>query len=250
MTPQYSAWLSTPNFAALDIVAAAGYDAVILDVEHGTFELGDLDRVVPFAKALGLTCLVKVLAAAQAPVQQALDFGADGVVIPHVLGVDHAREVTGYAKFPPLGDRSLAGGRTMSYGGFDASWAAAQDTGTLCLPMIEDVTALKEVAAILALPTVDGIVIGPGDLFIRRGTGGFQRTDADYADIRAMATAARSAGKPWMLPAWSEGEQRVALEEGAHTIAIRQEFAALRQGFEDSLAAVHALRSRVTAADE
>lgn len=243
--PQISAWLSTPNVPALEIVAAAGYDSVILDVEHGTFDLNDLERFVPLARALGLTCLVKTLAAERGPIQQALDFGADGVVIPHVLGLEHAREVSGFAKFPPLGDRSLAGGRTMGYAGFDAEWVLAQDSSTLCLPMIEHVEALTDLAAILALPTVDGLVVGPGDLFIRTGTGGYRRTEQDVRDLRAIAAAARAAGKPWMMPAWSPLEQRLALEEGAHTIAVLQEFTALRLGFEQAMSTVRQLQKTV-----
>jgi len=241
MTANFAAWFSTPNIAGAEVVADIGYDTIILDVEHGNFDLADLNRYIPFAKALGLTVLAKTAAPERAPIQQVLDFGADGVVIPHILDVEHAREVCSFAKLPPLGDRSLAGGRTMDYRGFDGDWCAKQNAATLCLPMIEHPEALDDIEAILALDVVDGVFVGPGDLFARRGGGGYQIGEYEEGVLRAIGRAATQAGKHWMMPAWSEVEQRIALEEGAHTIGVLQEFGALRGAFTGALAAAKAL---------
>jgi 4-hydroxy-2-oxoheptanedioate aldolase len=240
-TPKFAAWFSTPHTAGFEIVARAGYDTVIFDVEHGSFDLADLNRSIPFVKALGMTMLVKTAAPERAPIQQALDFGADGVIIPHILDAAHAAEVCALAKLPPLGDRSLAGGRTMEYTGFDADWADTHNRTTMCLPMIEDPAALDDIDAILALDTVDGVFVGPGDLFARRGGGGYVFDDYSDASLRRIARAAREARKPWMMPAWSDVEQRLAIDEGAHTIGVIQEFTALRLSF---VGALDAARSR------
>jgi 4-hydroxy-2-oxoheptanedioate aldolase len=235
MSPKFAAWFSTPNVAGVEIVARAGYNTVIFDVEHGNFDLADLNRIIPFSSLLGLTVLVKVGAPERSPIQQALDFGADGIIIPHILDVAQAAEVCGLAKLPPLGDRSLAGGRTMDYIGFDADWSDVQNRKTLCLPMIEDPAALDDIEAILALDTVDGVFVGPGDLFARRGGGGYQVGEFEEQTLRDIGRAAAAAGKPWMMPAWSEIEQRIAIDAGADTIGLRQEFAALRLSFTGAL---------------
>lgn len=240
-TPNFAAWFSTPNVAGIEIVGRTGYDTVIFDVEHGNFDLADLNRTIPLVKALGMTMLVKVGAPERSPIQQALDFGADGVIIPHILDVAQAAAVCSLAKLPPLGDRSLAGGRTMDYVGFDADWAPTQNRATLCLPMIEDPAALDDVEAILGLDVVDGVFVGPGDLFARRGGGGYVFDDFSDSALRRIAGAARDAGKPWMMPAWSEVEQRLAIEEGAHTIGVMQEFTALRLAYSGALEKSRAL---------
>jgi 4-hydroxy-2-oxoheptanedioate aldolase len=234
----YAAWFSTPNVAGAEIVARLGYSTIILDVEHGSFDLAELNIYIPLAKSLGLRVLAKTAAPERAAIQQVLDFGADGVVIPHILDIDHARQVCAFAKLPPLGDRSLAGGRTMEYAGFDAGWTAAQNSATACYPMIEHPEALDDIDAILDLQTVDGVFIGPGDLFARRGGGGFVVNEYEEATLRQIAVAAGRAGKPWIMPAWSPKEQEIALEAGAHTIAVLQEFAALRTAFAGALQAV------------
>jgi 4-hydroxy-2-oxoheptanedioate aldolase len=192
--PRWAAWLSAPNAAAAEIVRDLGYGSVVLDIEHGAFDLVDLERFIPFLRALGLRVLAKVLAPERGPIQQALDFGADVVVIPHVENLAHAKAVCAYGKFPPRGDRSFAGGRTARYGGFDDAWVTAQDAKTRVYPMIEDAGALYDIDAILALDTVDGVFVGPSDLSLRRERGAYSRNDADFADLRTIADAARRTG--------------------------------------------------------
>lgn len=236
-------WLSDPSFAAAEIARGTGYGAVVLDIEHGSFDLADLERFIPFAKALGMEVLAKVLGPERGPVQQALDFGADAVVIPHVENLAHAREVTAFAKFPPLGDRSFAGGRTTGYGAVTDAWVAEQDSKTRCLPMIEDSGALDELAAILALDTVDGVFVGPSDLSLRRERGAYARGDADFADLGRVAEVCAAAGKPWVLPAWSAEEKEFAVRRGADQLALIMQHGALAAGFAGPFEQLAAIRA-------
>lgn len=231
ISQQRAAWLSEPSAAAVDMVSLAGYDAVVLDVEHGLFDLAALDWLIPYIRAKGLEVIVKVLGPERGPIQQALDFGANAVAIPHIEDADHARRVCGYAKFPPLGDRSFAGGRTTNYKGFTDEWVTEQDATYKCYAMIEDATAFDHVDEILGLDVVDGIFIGPSDLSLRRDRGAYSVSDSDLDDIRHLARAACAAGKPWILPAWSVAEQQVAIEEGAATVVLAMQYAAMFAGF-------------------
>ncbi|MDT5130600.1 MAG: 4-hydroxy-2-oxoheptanedioate aldolase [Mycobacterium sp.] len=242
---RWAAWLSGPNTAAAEIVRDLGYGTVVLDIEHGSFDLADLERFIPFLRAVGLRVLAKVLAPERGPIQQALDFGADVVVIPHVENLAHAAAVCAYGKFPPRGDRSFAGGRTARYGGFDDAWVAAQDIQTRVYPMIEDAGAFEDIDAILALDTVDGVFVGPSDLSLRRARGAYSRTDADFADLLTVADTARRAGKPWVLPAWARAEKEFALGHGAEQVVLLAEHAALMAGFEAALAETLAMAERV-----
>lgn len=236
-------WLSEPSVAAVEMAHLAGYGTVVLDIEHGVFDLAALDWLIPFVRAKGMYLIAKVLGPERGPIQQALDLGADAVAIPHIESAEHARRVCGYAKFPPLGDRSFAGGRTSGYGGFTDEWVAQQDSGTRCFPMIEDASAFESVEDILRLPVVDGVFVGPSDLSLRRDRGAYDVGPEDLADIRHVATAARAAGKPWILPAWSEPEQRLAVEEQAETIVVTMQYAALLSGFTGKLRALREIEN-------
>lgn len=229
--PQQGAWLSDGSVSIAEIVARLEYDFVVLDIEHGAFDLTVLERFIPVLKGLGLEVFSKVLVPERGAIQQALDFGSDGVIIPHIEDVAHAKRITEYAKFPPLGTRSLAGGRTMNYGPYDDDWIAAQNRDIKVFPMVEDPGALADISEIAALDSVDGIFIGPGDLSLMRGRGAYRQAPEDFEDFRQIVRAARQQGKPWVLPAWTETEKAFAVAEGADYVLLVMQHAAIAEGY-------------------
>jgi 4-hydroxy-2-oxoheptanedioate aldolase len=228
-------WLTTPNHLMVEIARDLGYRRFVLDIEHGIFDLDPTDRLVAYINALGLEVYAKVLGPQQAPIQQALDMGCDGVIIPHIGGLEHAREVTATAKYPPLGTRSFAGTRTARYGGVKREFYERENARAKCFPMIESKEALADVEAIMALPTVDGVFPGPSDLSLSRGRGGYANTDADRADLRRIVDAARAAGKSWIMPAWSKAERAFARELGADFMVVVDETGSLHAGLSQAL---------------
>lgn len=228
-------WLTTPNHLMVEIARDIGYRRFVLDIEHGIFDLDPTDRLVALINALGLEVYAKVLGPQQVPIQQALDMGCDGVIIPHIGTLEHAREVTAAAKYPPLGTRSFAGTRTAHYGGAGQEYYERENARTKCFPMVESKEALADIEAIMALPTVDGVFPGPSDLSLSRGRGAYANTDADKADLRRIAQAARAAGKPWIMPAWSRPERALAMELGAEFMVVVDETGSLYTGLSQAL---------------
>ena len=180
----YMVWLSTPHQAMMEIARDMGFGHVVLDIEHGLFDLEATDRIIALGKALGMKIHAKVLGPETIPIQQALDMGCDSVIIPHIGDVAHAREVTRAAKYPPLGKRSFSGTRPARYNVVKPDYYERENTQTRCYPMVESAAALKDIEAILALPTVDGLFMGPSDLSLDSGRGAYRNTDADKADLR------------------------------------------------------------------
>jgi 4-hydroxy-2-oxoheptanedioate aldolase len=187
--------------------------------------------------------LAKVAAPDRASIQQPLDFGAGGVIIPHVGNADHAASVTAFAKYPPLGSRSFAGGRTVEYDAPTHDFFEIENKRAMCLPMIETAEALEAVEEIAALATVDGLFVGPSDLSLRRGRGCYRRTAADRSDLERIAQAAAAARKPWIMPAWSAEEQQWARDFGAHLQIVAEEQAILADGLKAVLSKTGAAAS-------
>ncbi|MGU3401130.1 HpcH/HpaI aldolase family protein [Brucellaceae bacterium D45D] len=223
-------WMSQPHFSYLEIARSCGFSSFVLELEHGTFDLSTLDQFLAFTKAQGLATLTKVLAPTPEAIQQALDFGSDGVIVPHILGVDHARQVTKAAKYPLTGVRSYAGGRVFGYTRPASDAFESENKRTQCFAMIETAESLADVEKIIALDTVDGLFPGPSDLALARGRGAYAFTDEDKADLRRCAAAARAVGKPWVMPAWTEAERHFAREEGASMLVVATQNMTLRQG--------------------
>ncbi|MFC4312451.1 HpcH/HpaI aldolase/citrate lyase family protein [Steroidobacter flavus] len=228
-------WFSTPNGVAAELAAARGFGYAVLDLEHGAFDQSALDLFIPLCRALGLRVMAKVLGPQAEAIQQALDFGADGVIVPHVLDIDHARAVCAHASYPPRGDRSYAAGRIVGYGKPPTGFFAAENERVICLPMIESAQALRDVELILALETVDGVFVGPTDLALSRGRSEYVFNGEDQRDIERIAVAARAAGKPWVLPAWSPAERSFAAAHGASWTVVVDERGALVAGLDGFL---------------
>jgi 4-hydroxy-2-oxoheptanedioate aldolase len=130
-------WMSQPHFSYLEIARTCGFSSFVLELEHGTFDLSTLDQFLAFTKAHGLSTLTKVLAPTPEAIQQALDFGSDGVIVPHILGVEHARQVTRAAKYPLTGTRSYTGGRIFGYARPATDAFEKENKRTKCFALIE-----------------------------------------------------------------------------------------------------------------
>lgn len=230
-------WLSTPHQQAVEIAFGLGCRTFVLDVEHGYFELDATDKLVALILALGAKVYAKVLGPETIAIQQMLDIGCSGVIIPHIGDAAHAAKVCAAAKYPGLGNRSFSGTRPARYDAVGPEYYEAQNALTKCFPMVESAEALADIDAILALPTVDGVFVGPSDLSLSRGRGAYRKTEADFDDLRAIATAAAKAGKPWIMPAWSAVERKLATELGADFMVTVDEYGALWSGIEQGLKA-------------
>ena len=238
--PALAFWLETASLPACEIGSVVGFRIMVLDMEHGVIPPDHAERLIAFGKRLGLTVYSRVASPERVPIQRALDAGADGVILPQVRDLAHARAVSAFAKYPPLGSRGLGFGRTMAYGATADTFPEDENRRTICHPMIETPGALADAAAIAALDTVDGLFIGTSDLSLTRGRGLFTASDEDLADARRVAAAAHGVGKRWGMPAPSPAVLAFATEHGAGYVTVADDLTALRTGFEAALVAAGA----------
>jgi 4-hydroxy-2-oxoheptanedioate aldolase len=233
--PSIGFWLETPNMHACEIAALAGYDTLLLDHEHGVMPRAAADGLTLLAKRLGLRVFSRVAHAGRVDIQHALDCGVDGVILPQIVDLGHAREVCALAKYPPQGKRGVGYSRTMKYAGVDSAFFAAENRRTLCYAMVETPGALRDAGEIARLATVDGLFIGPADLSMSRGRGAFSATPADFADFAKVAEAAAAAGKAWAIPAPSAKVFDFAHRHGVGLVTVSDDLTALRIGFAQGL---------------
>ena len=182
--------------SVMQLLANAGYDAVIVDGEHGAFSnetIGDLCRA---ASLVGVTPIVRVPGLAYEPIAQALDGGAQAVMVPRVTGAADAARAVAFAKYPPVGERGCAFGRgqTRFRSGPIAETMAAANRESLVVVQIETREALAEIDEITALPGVEIAFVGPTDLSIALGIAGqLDHPDLVHA-IERVASSCRNAG--------------------------------------------------------
>src|SRR6188508_924674 len=85
-------WLNSPSPAQVEIIGYAGFDFVILDTEHSSYSLDAAEGLVRAGDSAGLPCLMRVSENTPASIGKVLDYGVQGVVIPHVSTADEARQ--------------------------------------------------------------------------------------------------------------------------------------------------------------
>lgn len=161
----------------------AGFDFVVLDQEHGPSGPETLEHQIRAAETSGAAALVRVPWSARWLIQQALDAGALGIVVPHVTTVEEAREIVRAAHYPPYGVRGLATtARAGLHGNVttDEHLARGRDRTTVIL-QIEDREALENVRDIASVEGVDALFIGPADLSASLGHPG----KPDHPDVVA-----------------------------------------------------------------
>ena len=203
-------WLSSPSIDLVEIAAQYACKTLVLDIEHNPFPLADRTAFVIMARQLGYGVYIKIEWPDEAYVQHALDLDVDGVIIPHIESLEHARRITASAKYPPVGTRSFSGGRVSGFRVPPDDFFDRQNRRVRVLPMIETASALQEVEAIAALDTVDGLFLGPYDLSLTSGRGNYRYTDADRADAARIAAAAKeAAGKLFWAASWTSAERQL-----------------------------------------
>jgi 2-dehydro-3-deoxyglucarate aldolase/4-hydroxy-2-oxoheptanedioate aldolase len=233
--PDIAFWLMTPNEDACEIAAILGYGTAIIDMEHGTFDQASAARIITVCKSLQLRAITRVDSAERVPIQHALDFGSDGVILPQILNLGHAKRATSFTKYPPLGTRGFGGGKTVRYLPAPQHFVEAENRRVSCWAMIETATALEDVEEVAALETVDGLFIGPNDLSLARGRGEYKADGRDHEDIARIARAAATQGKPWAMPIASRQDRDFAHALDISFMAITDERTALRDGLEATL---------------
>ena len=233
--PLFLLWLLSPSDIAVELARRYGYHGICIDIEHGAFGRESIDRLVLLARSLRMHAYARVAAPTRIDIQNVLDSGGDGVIIPHIDGLDHAREITATAKYAPLGTRSVGGGRSWDWGDPPKNWIARDNRTVQCYPMIETAGALAEVDGIAALSTVDGLFLGPADLNMSLGRRG-NMGEEDDRDLETVARAAARAGKHWGMNVYSERDREMGCRLGIRLAALSDDVTALGAGLEGTLA--------------
>lgn len=225
--PLIGCWLQTPSPWVCEILAAARYDAVFIDGEHGVLSYQSIDPILALARSLKLQVFCRVPTADRAHIQQALDSGADGLVLPQIRDLAQAQETTEYAKYPPLGKRGMGTPRSLNYQDTPPTFVIDENRRTKCFVMIETPGSFEQVAEIAALPTVDGLFMGPYDLSLTRGRGQYQSSEADRKDAEIIAISAAMKNKLLGMPAFSKDDLVFARNHGAYVITIADDVSML-----------------------
>jgi len=160
-------WCSIPSPFSAELIGRCGFDWVCIDTQHG---LVAYDQMAPMLQALSITAtpaFVRVAWNQPDHIMKALDAGAQGVIVPMVSSEEEARAAVAAAKYPPMGMRSWGPIRAA----FDVENYSPEvaNRRTIVAVMIETPGGVENLDAILAIPGVDAVYVGPSDLALGHG---------------------------------------------------------------------------------
>jgi 2-keto-3-deoxy-L-rhamnonate aldolase RhmA len=202
-------FIKIPTSHTIEIVGLAGFDFVIIDMEHGTFDRSSLDIACLAARAAGIAAVVRVPEGNASTIMAALDCGANGIMVPHCDSAEKAHAIAAACRHRS-GVRGFATTtRAGAYGGVaGADHIAEADNTVACIAMIEDGSALDHLADIAAVEGIDAFFIGRGDLSAALGTEGMK-----VATLR-ITEAARAADMPTIALVTSREDARAMRDLG------------------------------------
>lgn len=184
-------WLTMLDPVAAELLAGSGFDFLIADGEHGALDTEHLVRTLIAARAAGVPILARVGANEPVRIMHALDSGASGVVVPQVRTVADAERAVAWCRYPPLGLRGIAPRRASEYGRRAAEYLAAANELVTCCIQIETREAMDDLDAILSVPGIDALLVGPNDLSAALGhTGDLTHPEVEEAIALVVERAA------------------------------------------------------------
>lgn len=163
---------SLPAPLLCEMIGRAGYDFVVLDLEHLLVSPDQLQHAIRACEVVGCEPWVRVPEVDAKLIGRVLDAGARGIVIPRLESAAQAEAAVAAARFPPLGRRGITGGRVTGFGTLSLDeYIEAANRDIRIVPMIESVAGLQAIDAILAVPGVSLVMEGALDLALDMGLG-------------------------------------------------------------------------------
>jgi 2-dehydro-3-deoxyglucarate aldolase/4-hydroxy-2-oxoheptanedioate aldolase len=230
---------------AVELCGRAGYDWAVLDLEHGAATEADLLALLYAAATTSMAPIVRPQSAERLRVGRALDLGAEGIMLPQLKSIDEVREAVSYLRYPPVGQRGVAlrtrgaGIGTLGHG----ELAGVVNERVVGIVQIETGGMVADAEAIVALPEVDVLFVGPADLTHNMGIPG-RFDDSRYLDaLRTVVSATEAHGKAAGILIYDAAALPPLLEMGFRFIGLGSEGSFVSTGARSMLEAAGRIAS-------
>jgi 2-dehydro-3-deoxyglucarate aldolase len=159
-------WVTLGHPSIAEVLAAAGFDWIVVDMEHSVIGLGEAQDLLRAAELHGAPGIVRLPSNDPVVIKRVMDAGAAGVMVPMVNSAADAEAAVAAVRYPPRGVRGVGLARAQGYGtaGAFAAYRDRLDDEVVVVVMIEHVDAVAAIDDILTVDGVDAFIVGPYDL--------------------------------------------------------------------------------------
>ena len=230
--PQIGLWSSLSSNYSVEVIAGAGFDWLLLDMEHSPNDLESLLAQMQAAAAYPSHPIVRVPWNDMVMIKRVLDAGAQTLLIPYVSTVEEAKAAVSYTRYPPHGVRGVAGVTRASRFGRVKDYAKHAHEEICVLVQVETEAAAAQIEAICAVDGVDGVFIGPADLHASMGYTGETANPKIMPMMEEAMRRIRKAGKAPGYLSPVEADAKKMLAAGCLFCAVGTDIGLLARGAE------------------
>lgn len=224
--PVVATFLMIPSVEMVEMLASAGFDAVVIDLEHAAIETADLVPLAAAARGAGIASIARLSHGHPSMIGKALDCGVDGVMVPHISSRKDAERAVTAARFPPEGDRSLNPyTRGNHYGSWPEGSLAALNLRSAVIGMVEGPAAVEHLDAILDVDGLDAVFVGPVDLSGAMGVPGQPDHPHVVAEMEKIFQRVAESGRAGGLYVHNPKRAAHWLHKGAILLAVSADIA-------------------------
>jgi 4-hydroxy-2-oxoheptanedioate aldolase len=230
--PQIGLWSSLSSNYSVEVIAGAGFDWILLDMEHSPNDLESALSQLQAAAPYPSHPVVRVPWNDMVAMKRLLDIGAQSLLVPYVSTAEEARAAVAYTRYPPAGVRGVAGTTRATRFGRVKDYAKRAQEEICLLVQVETQAALDNIEAICAVDGVDGVFIGPADLHASLGYTGEIANPKVKPLIDEAIRRIRKAGKAPGILTPNEADAKHWLGCGGLFVAVGADVGILARGAE------------------
>ena len=218
--------MSLAHPAIPEIMVKAGFDWVVIDLEHSVITTREAEEMIRIIDLAGSVPLVRLSSNNPVQIKRMMDAGASGVIVPMVNSLEDVERAVSAVHYPEKGTRGVGLARAQGYGTTfqgNLDWLKNE---AVIIVQIEHINAVENIEAILSCDDVDGYIIGPYDLSASMGLyGQFEHPDivAALKKIREVGAALKKSGGLHIVEPNPE-ELRSRIKEGFQFLAYSVDF--------------------------
>jgi 2-dehydro-3-deoxyglucarate aldolase/4-hydroxy-2-oxoheptanedioate aldolase len=228
--PRLGTWLSGGSPVAAELAALSGFEWVLIDMEHGNGTEADLPNQLRALNGTATRGIVRVGAPRHDTIARYLDWGAHGLMVPHVHSASEAEAVVRAATYPPRGERGFSRSvRAYQYG---MSEVTPERSTPVLMAQIETGGSVKAAKEIAQVEGIDVLFIGPADLQLDLQTRPECAPGSFEECVGMVAEAARDTGKAAGILLRDLADLQKYVTLGFHCIAVDSDLSILRKGFQ------------------
>lgn len=228
----------------MEACATTALDWLAFDMEAGAVGKADLLHFAQACQGRRVLALARIADSRPESVEQALDLGLSGVIIPKVNNAEIASKAAMACRFQPQGNRGVNPVRASDYFENVATYFATANENTLCIAQIESAEAIANVDEIAAISQIDGLFIGCGDLAMSLNTPGQVDSPPMRDAIAKVLAACRRHGKLPGIFAYELDLARRYLAEGFHFVAVGNDIKAVKNSISNWLTQVQTVSAQ------